>query len=38
MREMYTLSDPKLRKAVDPGLLKHRDYIYETYLELPVDL
>jgi len=28
--------DDTIAAAVAPSLLEHRDYIYETYLELPV--
>jgi glutathione S-transferase len=38
MRPLYTLSDPALRPRVDPALLAHRDWIYSTYLPLPVPL
>lgn len=37
LRRAYTVTDPDVRKAADPILLEHRDYIYETYLELPLD-
>lgn len=36
-RAMYTASDPALRAALDPVLLRHRDLVYERHLELPVD-
>ena len=38
LRMGYTLSDPDVRKAADPLLLEHRDFIYREYLELPVQL
>ncbi len=38
LRVGYTLSDPDVRKALDPLLLEHRDRIYQEYLELPLDL
>jgi glutathione S-transferase len=37
-RELYTLTDPELRAAVDPLLLEHRDRIYEDFLVLPLQL
>ncbi len=37
LRASYTLADPQLLAAVDPFLLEHRDFIYEEYLELPLD-
>ena len=37
-RQVYTNTDEKLKAATAPILLEHRDYIYRTYLELPVDL
>ena len=37
LRASYTLADPQLLAAVDPLLLEHRDFIYEEYLELPLD-
>lgn len=27
----------RVREALDPALLEHRDYIYRTHLTLPVD-
>ena len=37
IREVYTNTDPVIEAAADPILLKHRDRIYERYLELPID-
>ncbi len=37
MRAAYGLVDPDVRKAADPLLLEHRDFIYQEYLELPLD-
>ncbi len=37
-RFMYTNTDATVQAAVDPLLMEHRDFIYTTYLELPVDL
>ncbi len=31
------LTDPKLLGSADPLLLEHRDFIYDEYLELPLD-
>lgn len=38
MRSQYTLADPVMLEAASPLLLEHRDFIYERYLELPIDL
>lgn len=38
MRRQYTLRDATLLEAAAPGLLAHRDFVYEQHLELPVDL
>ncbi len=35
-RGFYTNSDPVVAAALSPSLLAHRDFIYETYLELPI--
>jgi glutathione S-transferase len=37
-RQIYTVTDPIVRDALDPILLEHRDRIYRDHLELPVDL
>ncbi len=37
-RKMYTNTDPVIQAAVSPLLMEHRDFIYHTYLQLPVDL
>ena len=37
-RQLYTLVDPEMRGAIDPILLEHRDWVYQTYLTLPVQL
>jgi glutathione S-transferase len=37
-RRMYTCSDPAVMASASPQLLSHRDFIYQEYLELPVDL
>lgn len=38
MRFNYTERLPEILNTVDPLLAEHRDYIYEKYLELPVQL
>jgi glutathione S-transferase len=38
MRAFYTMRDPAQRAPGDEILLEHRDFIYRTYLELPVRL
>lgn len=37
-RAVYTNTDPVLKQATTPLLMKHRDFIYREFLELPVDL
>jgi glutathione S-transferase len=37
LRRAYTLQDPTALAAADPILLEHRDFIYATHLELPLD-
>lgn len=37
-RDVYTVEDPVIEKAAVPVLMKHRDFIYERHLELPIDL
>ena len=37
-RAVYINTDPVVQTAADPVLMAHRDFIYETYLELPIDL
>jgi glutathione S-transferase len=37
LRRGYTLGDPEVRKAADPALLEHRDFIYREVLGLPMD-
>jgi glutathione S-transferase len=38
LRAFFTNTDPVIAAAATPGLLEHRDFIYRTYLELPMDL
>ena len=38
LRTMYVNTDPVVQAAVNPILLEHRDFIYNEYLELPIDL
>jgi glutathione S-transferase len=35
---IFTASDPETHAALEPALLEHRDFVYETHLELPVEL
>lgn len=35
-RAAYSNSEPELQAALTPALLAHRDFVYETHLELPV--
>ncbi len=37
-RRLYTNTDPVIAAALSPILLAHRDFIYRTYLPLPIDL
>ncbi|MEJ2130640.1 MAG: hypothetical protein P8Y95_03240, partial [Gammaproteobacteria bacterium] len=36
IRESYCIYDDEVDAALSPRLLEHRDFVYETYLELPV--
>ena len=38
IREMFTTTEPTIVAATHPLLIEHRDFIFENYLELPVDL
>lgn len=38
MRQNYKLTDPALLSAASPLLLEHRQRIYETHMELPIQL
>ena len=37
-RDVYTVEDPVVENAAVPILMRHRDFIYERHLELPIDL
>jgi hypothetical protein len=37
-RFMYTNTDASVHTAVNPVLMEYRDFIYNEYLELPIDL
>jgi glutathione S-transferase len=37
LRSAYTNYPDHIRTAIDPALLEHRDFIYRTYLTLPID-
>ena len=37
-RAMYTNTDSVVQAALNPALLEHRDFIYNEFLELPIDL
>lgn len=37
LKERFSASGPTTTAALDPILFEHRDYIYETYLPLPID-
>ncbi|MCA9503234.1 MAG: glutathione S-transferase C-terminal domain-containing protein [Spirochaetaceae bacterium] len=38
LRPAFTTRDAETRALLDRGLLAHRDFVYETHLELPVEL
>jgi glutathione S-transferase len=38
LRRAYTCADPIVMKAISPQLMEHRDFIYQEYLELPLDM
>jgi glutathione S-transferase len=37
-RAVYVNTDPVVQAAADPALMAHRDFIYETHLQLPIEL
>ena len=37
VRKLYRVTDPALRRLVEPRLLGLRDRVYETLLELPLE-
>jgi len=37
-RKMYDCTDPVVKGAANPQLFAHRDFVYNEYLELPVDM
>ena len=37
LRTGYLATEPELRKAADPILLEHRDFMYEEVIGLPLD-
>lgn len=38
VRSVFSFLSREIEEALDPILLEHRDFIYETYLELPLSL
>ncbi len=38
LRAIFATDDPDIARALTPALLRHRDWIYERYLKLPVEL
>lgn len=38
MRQAFTSRDEAIGQALDPILLEHRDFVYQTFLELPLSL
>ena len=37
LRQAYSGAPAHIRAAIDPALLEHRDFIYSSYLTLPID-
>ena len=37
LRAQYQATSPVITAALDPILLEHRDFVYEEFLELPLD-
>lgn len=38
IRALFAPDDPELAKVLTPALVRHRDWIYERFLELPVEV
>ena len=38
IRAIFATDDPAVAQALTPALLRHRDWIYERYLKLPIEL
>lgn len=38
IQAMFEAREPEIVEALDPALLAHRDFVYETHLELPVEV
>ncbi|HKK53356.1 MAG TPA: hypothetical protein VKA74_17285 [Myxococcota bacterium] len=38
IEKMFEAREPRIVDALDPSLLEHRDFIYQTHLELPVEV
>ena len=38
LRAQYEVQHPDVRKAIDPTLLEHRNFVYRDFLLLPIDL
>jgi len=38
IRAVFASDDPEVARALTPALMRHRDWIYERYLKLPVEL
>ena len=37
LRAAYAIYPEHIRAALDPALIEHRDFIYRTYLTMPID-
>jgi len=37
LRDLYSSGEPRLRQAITPELMAHRDFIYRHHLKLPMD-
>ena len=38
LRKAFEAADPEISAVVDPALVEHRDFIYDEYLVLPMEL
>ena len=37
VRDAYAALDPDIAAALDPALLRHRDFIYDRHIGLPLE-
>ncbi len=38
LRKAFEAADPEISSVLDPALVEHRDFIYDEYLVLPMEL